>query len=203
LEDHGRTTVTASTCNECHHRQIDPMNCAQCHDGGAPMATLELAAGDFSHQVHRDADLACGQCHAAPAMSASDLRCETCHAQHHQPEATCVDCHRGGALDRHPGPVVHTSCSLCHGSKAEGIVRWTRQVCTACHADRIEHNPPADCVLCHDIPPLGGDDAAGLSTARLEGVEPEYLQGILRVWLVQGFTNTMTYEKAAAAFLTG
>lgn len=161
LDDHGRTTVTISGCNECHHRQAEVMDCSRCHEGGAPSGVLSLAAGNFPHQPHRDAGLPCTQCHTPPAMSAAGLDCDTCHGLHHQPEATCLQCHRGGALDRHPGAVVHTNCTLCHGAKAEGIDRWTRQVCTACHADRTEHNAPADCVLCHQIPALGGGGGDG------------------------------------------
>jgi hypothetical protein len=182
LDDHGRTTVTASSCASCHHSQTAPLDCAQCHDGGAPSDTFALATGDFPHGVHRDADLACGQCHTAPTMSASDLRCENCHDSHHQPEVTCLSCHRGGAQDRHPGAMVHMACNACHGAKAEGIDTWTRQVCTACHADRVEHNAPADCVLCHTIPPLGGNEAVASTTA-LHDVEPKILLGTMHAWL--------------------
>ena len=184
LDEHGGTTLTAGSCESCHHRQIRPMNCAQCHEGpgGAPAANFELPAGDFPHQVHRDADLVCSQCHTAPAMSASELRCDNCHESHHQPEATCLSCHRGGANDRHPGAVVHTTCTLCHGSEAEWITEWTRQVCTACHADRTEHNAPVNCVSCHDILPMGGNEAVASPTA-LHDVEPKTLLGTIQAWL--------------------
>ncbi len=115
-------------------------------------------------------------------MSASDLRCDNCHDSHHQPEATCLSCHKGGAKDKHPGAIVHMVCSTCHGSKAEGINEWTRQVCTVCHVDRTEHNAPADCVLCHDILPMGGNKAVASPTA-LHDVEPKTLLGTMHAWL--------------------
>jgi nitrate/TMAO reductase-like tetraheme cytochrome c subunit len=186
FDDHGRTTVTASSCASCHHSETEPLSCVRCHAGadGAPADTFALATGDFPHPVHRDANLACSQCHTAPTMTAADLQCANCHDSHHQPEVTCLSCHRGGAQDRHPGAMVHMTCSACHGAKAEGIDRWTRQVCTACHADRVDHNAPADCVLCHDISPLGGNDAVAPPTA-LHDVESEPLLGTMQAWLEQ------------------
>ncbi len=164
IDEHGGTTLTArSSCEACHHRQIRPMNCARCHagPGGAPEATIELTTGDFSHAVHRAADLACSECHRAPNVSASGLRCETCHEQHHQPEATCLSCHRDGAQAKHALSFAHSQCAQCHGSAVEGLDRWSRQICTTCHVDRTEHNAPVACDVCHQLPPLGGTGRDG------------------------------------------
>ncbi len=172
LEDHGGTTLAGTaSCTACHHRQINPMNCARCHAGpaAAPAAALQLAAGDFSHPVHGAAGLSCDACHQAPAMSAKELRCQTCHAPHHQPEASCLSCHRGGAQAKHTRAIAHTACTQCHGAKAEGLVRWSRQICTTCHIDRTEHNAPMACELCHKIPPLQQAGSAPPPGARESG----------------------------------
>jgi hypothetical protein len=91
-------------------------------------------------------------------MSARDLQCESCHDQHHQPEAACVSCHRGGALAKHTRQ-EHVACVQCHAAVPH-ITRWTRQVCTACHADKINHYPSRACDVCHKVPPMGAASAA-------------------------------------------
>jgi len=159
LEEHGQTTLAGSgSCDACHHRQIGPMNCAQCHagPGGAPEGNIVHAVGDFSHDVHRAADLACSECHDASAMRPSEALCETCHDRHHQPAATCLSCHRGGAKAFHDLSFAHMQCTSCHGDNVSGVTQWSRQVCTVCHDDRVEHNAPADCILCHEMEPLAG-----------------------------------------------
>ncbi|NIN09964.1 MAG: hypothetical protein GTN62_00975 [Gemmatimonadales bacterium] len=164
LDEHGQTLLaTPSDCAACHHRRIDPMNCARCHEGpgGAPEATYELPTGDFSHEPHRTAGLPCSACHTRPAMSAAELRCETCHELHHRPEATCLSCHRGGVKDKHDRSFAHLQCSQCHGAKVEGLVEWSREICTVCHVDRTEHNAPAACNLCHEVPALGRSGKGG------------------------------------------
>jgi nitrate/TMAO reductase-like tetraheme cytochrome c subunit len=156
LERHGGTTISApASCDACHHRAINPLNCAACHPGagGAPEATRTLATGDFSHGVHREAGLACTACHAPPSMNARELRCDNCHDQHHQPERNCLSCHRGGALAKH-AQTAHAACVTCHAS-TPGLSRWSREVCTSCHADRaVGHYSPKPCEACHKIPAM-------------------------------------------------
>ncbi len=159
FDDHGETRLTSpSDCVGCHHARIGSRNCAECHagPGGAPEAPVVTAIGDFPHAPHREAGLSCTTCHAAPNMSGESVDCAACHDLHHQPEAHCLSCHRGGVKDKHALAFGHLQCSQCHGDKAKGITQWSRQVCTVCHADRVDHNPPAACDLCHEIAPLGG-----------------------------------------------
>lgn len=155
LEQHGSTKVSPDDCDACHHRRIDPMNCAACHEGpgGAPEQPVAHAIGDLPHQPHLDAGLTCNVCHAPPAMSAAELNCDACHQFHHQPEASCVSCHRAGAKDKHMLAFAHLQCSQCHGDAVSGIDRWTREVCTVCHTDRVEHNAPLACDACHQMEP--------------------------------------------------
>jgi hypothetical protein len=155
LDDHGRTLLASpSACAGCHHRDEAMQECAPCHPA-APADVYALPTGDFAHAPHVGAGLQCGACHTPPQVSASDLTCETCHAFHHQPEATCLSCHREGAKANHASAFAHLPCQQCHGEAVAGVTQWTRQVCTVCHTDKVEHNAPAACHLCHEMEPLG------------------------------------------------
>ncbi|MGD2152079.1 MAG: hypothetical protein PVG79_02350, partial [Gemmatimonadales bacterium] len=133
------------------------LNCASCHrgPGGAPAETITTEIGDFTHSVHRARGFECSQCHAAPSMRVAGLTCENCHTFHHQPARACLSCHKGNVLQIHPA-AAHSGCNLCHAEKTAFITEWTRQVCTVCHADKVEHNAPAACHLCHTMPEPGG-----------------------------------------------
>ena len=164
LDDHGKTLLTKTAdCASCHHPQIGQLNCAACHEGkgGAPAAPVDHPVGAFPHGPHMEAGFTCANCHEAPSMSASNVDCTSCHAVHHQPNASCVSCHQSGAKEKHALAFAHTTCSQCHGEKAQGITKWTRQVCTTCHVDLVEHNAPVDCVMCHEIAPIGAGGAGG------------------------------------------
>ncbi|MGH7688480.1 MAG: cytochrome c3 family protein [Gemmatimonadaceae bacterium] len=153
---HGGITLTAASCNACHHPAVQPVaNCARCHAGpaGAPPDTFHLAKGDFSHGPHVAANLECKACHTAPAMNARDLQCDNCHEQHHQPQTACLSCHRGGVLAKHK-VADHVACAECHKTVPH-LNHWTRQICTACHATRTNHFPGQDCAACHRIPAMG------------------------------------------------
>jgi nitrate/TMAO reductase-like tetraheme cytochrome c subunit len=156
LDRHGGTKLTsAADCNSCHHPVIQPGNCARCHAGagGAPARTISLPKGNFSHRAHQAANLACIACHTAPVMSARDLTCDNCHVEHHQPQANCLDCHRGGALAKHKR-ADHVACVQCHASVPR-VNQWTRQVCTSCHATMTAHYTGRACEACHQLPTMG------------------------------------------------
>lgn len=89
-------------------------------------------------------------------MDASGVECTQCHDAHHQPEATCANCHREGVKAKHDRSFAHLQCSQCHGEQVAGVTKWTRQVCTTCHVDRVDHNAPVACELCHEVAPLSG-----------------------------------------------
>ena len=161
LDQHGGTTLASgASCDACHHPVIQPLACARCHEGagGAPVRTISLPSGDFSHRPHAAANLACTACHTAPLMSARDLRCESCHEEHHRPSADCLSCHRGGALAKHKR-ADHVACVQCH-AKAAGVNRWTREVCTSCHAAQVNHYRERACDVCHKVPAMGTVRAA-------------------------------------------
>ncbi len=160
LEEHGRTTLTSpADCASCHHRAIEGINCAACHEGpgGAPDTPVEHSVGLFPHAPHRALGLPCATCHEPPGMRATRVDCTQCHGMHHQPEASCLSCHRESPQSKHDVSFAHLQCSQCHGDKVAGIGEWSRQVCTVCHQDRVDHNAPAACHLCHEMPALSAE----------------------------------------------
>ncbi len=159
MEDHGKTVVgSGAACSSCHHSTTRPLDCSTCHAGpqGAPVDPVEHTVGAFPHASHTAAGLPCAACHQPPAMDASGVECTQCHDAHHQPEATCANCHREGVKAKHDRSFAHLQCSQCHGEQVAGVTKWTRQVCTTCHVDRVDHNAPVACELCHEVAPLSG-----------------------------------------------
>jgi nitrate/TMAO reductase-like tetraheme cytochrome c subunit len=160
LADHGKIKLaSAQACDGCHHRAVNPLNCARCHagPGGVPTAPVEHPIGRFPHAPHVGAGFPCAMCHTPPAMDARGVRCDDCHGSHHQATADCRACHTQDVKAKHPGAMVHGACAACHGDKVAGITQWSRKVCTVCHVDRIDHNAPVACDLCHKVPsPPGG-----------------------------------------------
>ncbi len=155
LDNHGGTTLASpAACSACHHSAIRQRNCATCHEGpgGAPAQMLVLATGDFSHAAHASGNVACRDCHAPPAMSASGLRCDNCHESHHVPERSCRSCHRDSVLAWHDRD-AHSGCADCHD--LAGVDQWSRQVCTVCHTDQASgHYTTRPCEACHKIPAM-------------------------------------------------
>jgi nitrate/TMAO reductase-like tetraheme cytochrome c subunit len=168
FSQHGGITLTAASCNACHHPAVQPVaNCARCHTGpaGAPTDTFKLKGGDFSHRAHLAANLQCQACHTSSDMSPSDLNCDNCHVQHHQAQTACLSCHRGGVLAKHK-VADHVACAQCHKTVPQ-LNHWTRQICTVCHTTRTTHFPGQDCAACHRIPAMGSAHAE--VPARLNG----------------------------------
>ncbi|TFG63267.1 MAG: hypothetical protein E4H28_06625 [Gemmatimonadales bacterium] len=159
FDDHGGTKLAGiSSCVDCHHSPIGPKNCAQCHQGpsGVPVETISHPTGDFSHNAHRTGDIQCSDCHIPPSMSTEALDCMSCHEQHHTPEVACLACHRDGALADHDAANHNVACIECHDPPADGINRWTRQVCASCHqTSLIDHYEPEACENCHQVPTMG------------------------------------------------
>jgi nitrate/TMAO reductase-like tetraheme cytochrome c subunit len=180
LDKHGGTTLTRESCDGCHHPATQPLDCARCHEGaaGAPQRTLVRGGRSFPHPAHAKI-LDCSTCHTPPTMSARELTCETCHAQDHTPEGSCLSCHKGGAQAKHKFEGWnHPSCTQCHASKP-GLNRWSRAVCTACHADKTEHYKDGACEVCHQIAPMDTTEttAARSAAARTLGRAPYALPG--------------------------
>jgi nitrate/TMAO reductase-like tetraheme cytochrome c subunit len=154
-EEHGGVILgSPAACSDCHHSGA--IACERCHAGGAraPAGTVSTSIGEFPHPAHVALGFPCATCHGETPGTPSSGLCLNCHDAHHQPEATCLSCHREGVLQIHP-IVAHQGCAVCHGEAIEGVNAWSRNVCTVCHADRVDHNAPVACEMCHEVPPLG------------------------------------------------
>ena len=140
-------------------------DCTRCH------------AQVAGHERH--ANVACRQCHEAPAPTsagASASECSSCHHGRSQPFG-CLHCHDGEASDSPPPAVPLTfriagatavrtvavpharhaelACTRCHtGDHQAGAAAQ----CGACH--QRHHQPAANCAGCHLPPREGVHDAA-------------------------------------------
>jgi len=56
-------------------------------------------------------------------MNADGTICATCHALHHQPTATCANCHRTDVKAKHDVAFAHLQCSQCHGAVVAGFAK--------------------------------------------------------------------------------
>jgi len=163
MERHGGTQLqNAAACDDCHHVRSSGSSCSRCHEAGsgAPGGAIALPTGDFEHERHSTAGLACTNCHAGSTMSAAKVDCMACHSVHHQPESTCAACHRAGTTPAHPMEIHVAGCQGCHGQNSAWIDRWTRETCSVCHTGREGHYPERPCALCHIVPsmPTAGND---------------------------------------------
>jgi len=134
--------------------------CLDCHLG---QERRRVPFGDegFEHEPHAvRAGLTCTQCHSPLAdhggtTVTSAAQCAACHHRG-AADATCASCHRQDVKAKHDRSFAHLQCSQCHGEKVRGVNRWSRQVCTLCHTDRVEHNAPVACDACHEVDPWSG-----------------------------------------------
>lgn len=161
LDAHGGTKLTAASCATCHHPDTPPpaTTCASCHRGGGPAgapADSVRIRGDkrLPHSLHAADASECTACHTPPGMSAKKLACADCHEDRHTKDGSCLSCHAGGVMAKHEFPKWDHDggCADCHTLPA--LKEWSRPVCLACHADRVEHYPPDACTDCHEQPPL-------------------------------------------------
>jgi hypothetical protein len=171
MADHGKTRLTPADCSSCHHRPEATATCAACHGGttGAPDTAVAFSVGRFPHRTHLDLGLDCATCHQAPDPRPDPATCATCHELHHQPAVNCLACHQGGVKEKHDRSFAHNACQDCHGEKVAGITSVSRQVCTVCHLDRVDHNAPVSCDECHDVKPWGAQAETSRRSSRPAG----------------------------------
>ena len=166
----GQPTVTTNPrwCRDCHHTGRRSASCQSCHRPGELRArsfgttrTLRFSVSDdsttrtlpFRHEPHTE--LECSRCHTGrPALSAADAPCSECHAEHHEPEATCTACHLSAPEGAHPREDAHLTCtgSGCHEPAPFADVPRTRNACLSCHREMTDHETGRDCAECHALP---------------------------------------------------
>ncbi len=157
---HGKTTVTAATCNACHH-VTSTLACATCHardalTGRAIPVTLPLhlqPAGApttrvvaFRHDVH--AAVQCTSCHTSPTAMTTVAACTSCHESHHRDARDCTACHGPTLLAEHKA-ADHLTCAECHATQTLALLTGDRTFCVSCHVDRRDHQPSRECAPCH------------------------------------------------------
>ena len=158
-------------CRACHHAAPLVSDCTRCHAVEEVRATsfavtkpLEIEIGSldrpvrtivFDHAKHWRTT--CSVCHTGgmDLETARGADCSGCHLEHHEPTATCRNCHAAPAPGAHDR-TAHFGCggAGCHDPVPEGIrsAPRTRELCLACHRDLVEHKTGRNCVDCHVLP---------------------------------------------------
>jgi hypothetical protein len=144
----------------------------------------EHASLNFSHKLHAEQDVACGDCHQGmdekTELSGDRPGHEACFECHDDEEENCAFCH----LDNTPGAerkvprhqteglvfshethveATEGDCTSCHAtvadSEAPGDRRgWTHQQCMSCHRDAYRE---VKCSQCHaDLSETGSEPFA-------------------------------------------
>ena len=162
---HGELTVrTARDCQSCHHDLAKPAAaCTACHATTEIAATRRLPQAmrltvwreprsrplPFDHDEHRAQQ--CTTCHTQPLTLAVGRTCASCHAEHHEPTATCTSCHvpPKAAHTR----AAHLGCagSGCHADAVSPTLQPVRATCLTCHVEMREHRPGRNCAACHQV----------------------------------------------------
>ncbi len=157
---HGKTTVTAAACSECHHVNSS-LACTTCHSrealGARPeLVTLSLhlqQAGApalrevaFRHGAHPA--LECTSCHTSRTAVTTVASCTSCHEAHHRQAADCTICHGTKLLAAHTA-ADHLACAQCHARATLELLTGDRTLCLTCHVDRRGHHPSQECAPCH------------------------------------------------------
>lgn len=170
-QKHGALLVRTKTdCLTCHHGPepragAGAMACTQCHTAPqlakvAPQqpvlvrttvsATPRTRSLPFAHARH--ATLQCTTCHTTPVTRAVGKDCTSCHTEHHTPTRACIACHTG-VQTLHKRADVHQGCTgaSCHRDAAVLNLSPTRNVCLACHNDKVNHKAGGECAKCHQV----------------------------------------------------
>ena len=172
---HGALLVrSVEDCLRCHHERSG-LGCTSCHAPATLPQDLQRDVAfqtstaptpvtrtlPFSHGVH--ASVACATCHAGPPTLRTVRACTSCHESHHADTRTCRTCHVPSPYDQH-SVSAHLTCAgaSCHHDPAVTALAWSREVCLACHQDRVQHMAGQACAGCHAVPAL---DAAARRSA--------------------------------------
>ncbi len=158
---HGRTMVTAESCESCHHQPRSTTACVTCHTGDLhlgraipvvlplklrPEGSPTSRSVAFEHVDHPNVE--CASCHTSRAAVTKTVACANCHEPHHKEGGRCAACHGSDVKSRHKA-ADHLSCSRCHAAQTVALLVPDRSFCLTCHADRAEHKPARECSTCH------------------------------------------------------
>ncbi|HUH12389.1 MAG TPA: NapC/NirT family cytochrome c [Longimicrobiales bacterium] len=175
---HGGLTVTGlRDCRSCHHTAPVVSRCTACHQARELTGTKRVAQTfdlsvrqgtqrrtlPFAHSEHQG--LECVRCHRGGVeLSASAVRCDACHGDHHTTTSSCIRCHAKPPDGAHPMDVHERGCagSGCHSAEPMATtltaVTRTRSICLSCHQELVDHFRGRECAVCHRLPaPRGGD----------------------------------------------
>ena len=163
--------TTTQDCNICHvpgsfatavfnHDQIIT-DCASCHGGPTPTATVKPSPTSTPPGFHVDTLEDCSVCHNKTAFAGAKY-------DHTDILDNCASCHDGSIAPGKNGTHVPTSgdCATCHSKAGPGFIPATFDHagivdnCETCHdgifatGKNIGHVvTTADCGACHRIPP--------------------------------------------------
>lgn len=160
---HGKTTVTARACDDCHHAPTQTLTCTACHAPGdqrlarpvrvtmamtlRPENSPRSRSVPFSHPQHREVQ--CERCHTSTSAVRQVATCGSCHEDHHTERAAgCTDCHATGAQAKHTRD-DHLRCTSCHVRQTVARLSPTRTLCLTCHVTQAKHEPGKECSTCH------------------------------------------------------
>lgn len=177
---HGEVTVkTQSDCFSCHHstRTASAQGCGGCHSereiGRVNRVTMtldmdvwenpRLRSMPFDHDAH--GELRCVDCHGGGTRQRVQVSCTACHEDHHTPAAStsCASCHEEHREPVHTADVHVQGCtgSGCHTEPRYSRMERTREFCSTCHQEMINHEPQDRCVSCHLVPTNGAGSRSG------------------------------------------
>lgn len=163
---HGKTTVSAKRCNDCHHSPTQTLSCTACHAYGdqrmqrpvrvsmalnlRPENAPKSRDVPFSHPQHRE--VKCESCHKSTSEVRQVVGCRDCHDDHHTERAknyaSCTACHTGAAQAKHTRD-DHLRCTSCHVRQTVARLLPTRTLCLTCHVKQVDHEPGKECSTCH------------------------------------------------------
>lgn len=103
----------------------------------------------FDHARH--AGMACTACHIGALDGPVNVDCAACHGAHREADLTCRTCHAAPPPGVHPIRVHETGCagSACHDTPALTALPRPRELCLACHGAQVDHQPGKACATCH------------------------------------------------------
>lgn len=158
---HGKTTLNAASCNNCHHSPTSNVSCVTCHRSDALAKVIRVTMPlrltpknaprsrivDFQHSDHLRTE--CASCHTSRENLRNVAQCSSCHENHHrETTAKCATCHATDARAQHKQQ-DHFACTSCHAASTVAMLTPNRAFCVNCHVKQVAHKPDRECSTCH------------------------------------------------------